>query len=104
MSILNTTINTSSGFNSVTSNYTIRPSVEQDPVLTVERSNNTLTIKGKCLVNGKDLEERLENIEKVLGIPEAPADMFTKYPHLKKKYDSYINELAKLRTWDSLKT
>lgn len=51
----------------------------------------------------EELEERLSNIEKVLGIPKADGVMFVKYPSLKKKYDAYINELTKLRTWDALK-
>ena len=99
------TISTAAGFNGISSNYTISPSNYSmgDNILTVNGNDASLTVKGKCIINGRDLEERLDNIEKVLGIPEAPSEMFTKYPSLKKKYDEYINELAKLRTWDALK-
>lgn len=71
--------------------------------MTVNGSDSSLTVKGKVIINERNLEERLDNIEKVLGIPEADGAMFVKYPSLKKKYDEYINELAKLRTWDALK-
>ena len=116
---LNTsTISTAAGFNGTTYTTSISggggggilytntsPSYSiADSVLSVNGADASLTVKGKCIINGRDLEERLDNIEKVLGIPEAPADMFTRYPNLKKKYDDYINELAKLRTWDALKT
>lgn len=104
--ILNTnTISTSQGFNGTSSTYTISPSYTMaDNVLTVNGEQASLTVKGKVVVNGRDLEERLDNIEKVLGIPEADGAMFVKYPKLKKKYDDYINELAKLRAWDALKS
>jgi hypothetical protein len=99
------TISTAAGYNGVSSTYTISPPSYNmwDNILTVNGTDASLTVKGKCIINGRDLEERLDNIEKVLGIPEADGDMFTKYPSLKKKYDDYINELAKLRTWDALK-
>ena len=85
-------------YTSSPNNYSIA-----DSVLSVNGTDASLTVKGKCIINGRDLEERLNNIEKVLGIPEVDGEMFTKYPRLKKKYDDYINELAKLRTWDALK-
>lgn len=105
--ILNTnTISTVAGFNgTTTSTYTLSPPSYSlgDSVISVNGHEASLTVKGKCIINGKDLEERLDNIEKVLGIPETDSAMFIKYPSLKKKYDEYINELAKLRTWDTLK-
>jgi hypothetical protein len=54
-------------------------------------------------INGEFLDERLERIEKVLGIPPRNIEMEEKYPKLKKIYDEYINELAKYTTWDKLK-
>lgn len=93
---------------STTGTYTISNSVigsaswANSSVLTVD-NNTGLQVNGNVKINGKDLEERLDNIEKVLGIPETDPEMFRKYPSLKKKYDDYINELAKLRTWDALK-
>lgn len=103
--ILNTnTISTTQGYNGTFSNYTISPSYSMgDNIMTVNGSDSSLTVKGKVIINERNLEERLDNIEKVLGIPEADGAMFVKYPSLKKKYDEYINELAKLRTWDALK-
>jgi hypothetical protein len=74
-------------------------------------SDNNLTVdpkasvevKGKMILNGQDLEERLSTIEKVLMIPERDAKLEAKYPKLKKMYDDYIKELGKYRTWETLK-
>lgn len=62
-----------------------------------------LEVKGKVLMNGIDLDERLKTIERVLMIPERDATMEAKYPSLKKKYDEYIKALEKYRMWDSIK-
>ncbi len=62
-----------------------------------------LEVKGKVVINGIDLEERLKTIEKVLMIPERDATMEAKYPSLKKKYDEYVNALAKYRTFEAIK-
>ena len=63
----------------------------------------TLDVKGKVHINGIDLEERLEIIERVLGIPERDIAMEAKYPSLKKKFDDYINSLEKYRTFERIK-
>lgn len=62
-----------------------------------------LEVKGKVLMNGIDLDERLKTIERVLMIPERDATMEAKYPSLKKKYDEYIKALEKYRMWTSIK-
>ena len=63
----------------------------------------TLTVKGKVVINDRDLEERLDTIEKVLQIPERDVILEKKHPKLKKLYDQYIHELEKYRTWDRIK-
>jgi hypothetical protein len=63
----------------------------------------TLDVKGSVVINGIDLEERLNTIEKVLMIPTRDATMEAKYPSLKKKYDEYINLLGKYRTFEAIK-
>jgi hypothetical protein len=75
----------------------------QNPILTVKDAPAGLEVKGKIIHNGKDLEERLSTIEKVLNIPERDVTLETKYPKLKKMYDAYIKELSKARMWESLK-
>ena len=62
-----------------------------------------LEVKGKMTLNGRDLEERLETIEKVLQIPERDLEIEKQYPKLKKMYNDYIKELSKLRMWEELK-
>jgi len=63
----------------------------------------TLEVKGNLVINGKDLEERLETIEKVLMIPERDVKLEKKHPKLKVMYDEYIRALEKYRTWESIK-
>ena len=63
----------------------------------------TLDIKGNLVINGRDLEERLDTIEKVLCIPERDVILEKKHPKLKKLYDDYINALGKYRTFEAIK-
>jgi hypothetical protein len=63
----------------------------------------TVDIKGNLTINGRDLEERLTTIEKVLQIPERDVKIEKKHPKLKKLYDDYINALEKYRTFEAIK-
>ena len=63
----------------------------------------TIEVKGNMVINGRDLEERLETIEKVLQIPERDVILERKHPKLKKLYDEYINALGKYRTFEAIK-
>jgi len=76
-----------------------------DQVLTVNsvKDTPTLEVKGNMVINGRDLEERLNTIEKVLQIPERDVKLEKKHPKLKKLYDEYINALGKYRTFDAIK-
>ncbi len=80
-----------------TSGYQLNPSV------VVTNDPASLEVKGKIIHNGRDLEERLTTIEKVLMIPERDVIMEKKYPKLKKLYDEYIKELSKCQMWEELK-
>ena len=62
-----------------------------------------LEVKGRMVINGRDLEERLNTIEKVLHIPERDVKLERKYPKLKKLYDEYITALGKYRTFETIK-
>ncbi len=72
-------------------------------VMVVKNNPAELEVKGKVVINGLDLEERLKTIEKVLMIPERDAIMEAKYPSLKKKFDEYINALEKYKTFERIK-
>jgi len=74
-----------------------------DTVLKVTQSPPELEVKGRLVINGVDLEERLNTIEKVLSIPERDVRIEEKHPKLKKLYDEYIHALAKYRTFDTIK-
>jgi len=63
----------------------------------------TIEVKGNMVINGRDLEERLNTIERVLTIPERDVKLEQKHPKLKKLYDEYINALAKYRTFEAIK-
>ena len=73
------------------------------PDITITHEPSSLEVKGKIIHNGRDLEERLSMIEKVLQIPERNVKLEEKYPKLKKLYDEYMKELSKNRMWESLK-
>ena len=74
-----------------------------DNVLVARNNPAELEVKGRMVLNGRDLEERLTTIEKVLQIPERDVKLEKKHPKLKKLYDEYIKELSKYRMWESLK-
>ena len=93
---------TSSGSNGMTwtTGTTTTP---YDAVLVANQNPASLEVKGKMVINGRDLEERLDTIEKVLQIPERDVKLERKHPKLKKLYDEYIHALGKYRTFDALK-
>lgn len=74
-----------------------------DSILVANQNPAQLEVKGRMVINGRDLEERLKTIEKVLQIPERDVILEKKHPKLKKLYDDYINALGKYRTFESIK-
>ena len=74
-----------------------------DNVMVVKQTPPELEVKGRMVINGVDLEERLKTIEKVLQIPERDVKLEKKHPKLKKLYDDYINALGKYRTFEAIK-
>ena len=72
-------------------------------VVVAKNNPPELEVKGRMVINGRDLEERLNTIERVLTIPERDVILEGKHPKLKKLYDEYINELSKYRMWESIK-
>ena len=100
----NYTIGTSAGYNGTWSTTSITPNTTiGDGVMKISGDPASLEVKGKVVINGLDLEERLKTIEKVLMIPERDATMEAKYPSLKKKFEEYINTLEKYRTFERIK-
>jgi hypothetical protein len=74
-----------------------------DNIMVAKGNPPELEVKGRLVLNGQDMEERLDTIEKVLRIPERDVKLEKKHPKLKKLYDEYIHELEKYRTWDRIK-
>jgi len=59
-----------------------------DNVMIVKQTPPELEVKGRMVINGVDLEERLNTIEKVLQIPERDVKLEAKHPKLKELYDA----------------
>ena len=94
---------TSTGTNTV---WTTGTSVANpyDAVVKINQTSPpTIEVKGNMVINGRDLEERLNTIEKVLNIPERDVILEHKHPKLKELYDAYINALGKYRTFEAIK-
>jgi len=86
-----------------TANWTT-PANPYDSVMSINQTNPpTIDVKGNMVINGRDLEERLNTIEKMLQIPERDVILEKKHPKLKKLYDDYINALGKYRTFEAIK-
>jgi len=80
------------------------PSNPYDTVMKINQTNPpTIEVKGNMVINGRDLEERLDTIEKVLAIPERDVILERKHPKLKKLYNEYITALGKYRTFEAIK-
>jgi hypothetical protein len=98
-----TTSGTAGQFLTSGSNGTSRAN-SNDTVLKVNQTNPpSIDVRGKMILNGVDLEERLDTIEKVLQIPERDVILEKKHPKLKKLYDEYITALGKYRTFEAIK-
>jgi hypothetical protein len=74
-----------------------------DSVMVAKNNPPELEVKGRMVINGVDLEERLATIEKVLSIPERDVKLEKKHPNLKRLYDEYITALGKYRTFEAIK-
>jgi hypothetical protein len=95
---------TSTGTNTVWTTGGISVANPYDVAMTIKQTNPPeLEVKGRLVLNGQDLEERLNTIETVLQIPERDVILEAKHPKLKKMYDAYIKELSKYRMWEQIK-
>jgi hypothetical protein len=92
---------TSTGTNTIWTTGT--SSVPNEAIRINQTTPPTIDVKGNMVINGRDLEERLSTIEKVLQIPERDVILEKKHPKLKKLYDEYIAALAKYRTFEAIK-
>jgi len=93
---------TSSGSNGMT--WTTGTSSIPNETIRINQTNPpTIEVKGNMVINGRDLEERLDTIEKVLQIPERDVILEQRHPKLKKLYDEYITALGKYRTFERIK-
>ena len=66
------------------------------------RCESALNVSKDIILRDESLTERLERIETVLNIPIRDIKMENKYPRLKQLFEEYMQELAKLKTWERL--
>ena len=92
---------TSTGTNTTWTTST--SSIPNETIRINQTNPPTVDIKGNLVINGRDLEERLNTIEKVLCIPERDVILERKHPKLKKLYEEYITALGKYRTFEAIK-
>jgi hypothetical protein len=92
---------TSTGINTTWTTGT--SSIPNETIRINQTDPPTVDIKGNLTINGRDLEERLNTIEKVLCIPERDVILESKHPKLKKLYEEYITALGKYRTFEAIK-
>lgn len=62
-----------------------------------------LEVKGRMVINGVDLEERLCTIEKLLNIPTRDVKLEEKYEKLRNLSNQYKQALEEYKTWERLK-
>ena len=99
-----TTNNTSGQFLTSTGMNGTTWANSNNEVMRINQTNPPeLEVKGRMVINGRDLEERLNTIETVLQIPERDVILEKKHPKLKKLYDEYIQALGKYRTFEAIK-
>ena len=98
-----TTNGTAGQFLTTGINGTSWSNITSNNVMVVSNNPAELEVKGRVVINGRDLEERLNTIEKVLCIPERDVILEKKHPKLKKLFDEYINALEKYKTFERIK-
>jgi hypothetical protein len=97
------TTNTTGQFLTSGSNGTTWTNPNSDVMRINQTDPPSIEVKGRMVINGVDLEERLATIEKVLSIPERDVKLEKKHPNLKRLYDEYITALGKYRTFEAIK-
>jgi hypothetical protein len=97
------TTNTTGHFLTSGSNGTTWTNPNSDVMRINQTDPPSIEVKGRMVINGVDLEERLATIEKVLSIPERDVKLEKKHPNLKRLYDEYITALGKYRTFEAIK-
>lgn len=103
--------NTGGGGTNWTSPNTSWGSSNGTPVMTIPHGQNkvivdetaALEVKGRMIINGIDLENRLSTIEKLLNIPTRDAKLEEKYSKLRDLYEQYTKALDEYKTWERLK-
>ena len=104
LTTLNSITGQSGQFLTTASNGTSWVNNTSSEVMRINQTNPPeLEVKGRMVINGVDLEERLNTIEKVLQIPKRDVILEKKHPTLKKLYDDYINALGKYRMFEAIK-
>lgn len=106
-----TITSTGGGGTNYTNSSSSWTSTNGKPVMTIPHGENkvvidekaALEVKGRMIINGIDLEERLSIIENLLNIPTRDAKMEDKYEKLRNLSNQYNQALEEYKTWERLK-
>lgn len=98
-----TNYTTSTNTNFTNSNGAAIMSIPHGENKVIIDENAALEVKGRMVINGVDLEERLSTIENLLNIPTRDAIMEEKYEKLRTLSDQYKQALEEYKTWERLK-
>ena len=103
-------MNTLSGFNGVSSNYTIQPThsglystMTESAVSISNGTNGKMTVSVPLEVNGRDVMRELDELRDAVLLLKRHVDMESKYPKLKELKEAYEAQLEKYKTWEALK-
>lgn len=72
-------------------------------VLEIPANEETVKVNGSLILNGTNIDERLQFIEDMLHIPRRNVIMEEKYDKLKQLWSEYNETLAALTNWETLK-
>lgn len=72
-------------------------------IMSVNGATNTVEVTATLEVNGRDVMKELDELRDSLLLLKRHVDMEAKYPRLKEIKDEYERELAKYKTFDTLK-
>lgn len=75
----------------------------QASILNINGNTNTVEVKTSLLVDGRDILKELDEMRDALLLLKRDVNMEAKYPRLKEIKDEYEQEMAKYKTFDTLK-
>ena len=73
------------------------------PDIGIANGNGNVIIEGDLTVDGVDVVQSIKDMQRVLGVVSRDLDKEEKYKGLKRAAEAYERELAKIKTFETLK-